>query len=126
MVLSAYNGFDFQVDIAGLGNLDRKNHALAMTVIQGRYDTGCEPHEVIPNGSKVFGKLWERWRRLHVEERGRMECPACDGRGFIYLNPEDESDMRSEAVHPLRRGGEGVPVRELGTACKTRLSIHWG
>ncbi len=95
VLLSAYNGDAFQLDVAGLGNLDRKNHDLAMTVIRGRYDTCCEPHDMVKDGSKIFGALWDRWIRLHVEERGKRECPDCNGRGKLFLN-DDDDDMRTK------------------------------
>jgi len=96
ILLSAYNGAAFQVDLASLGNLDRNNHETAMIVIQGRYDTGCEPHNMVKGGDKIFHDLWDRWIRLHVEERGKRECPTCDGRGVIFLRPNDEHDNSSK------------------------------
>ena len=95
VLLSAYNGDDYQLDVAGLGNLDRKNFELSMTVIRGRYDTGCEPHTLIQDGSKIFGEMWTRWMRLHVSERGKIECRECRGRGTFFVNPDDENDMET-------------------------------
>ncbi len=95
VLLSAYNGFEFQLDIADMGSLDRENYELAMAIIRGRYETGIEPHALIKDGGRVFGALWEKWHHLHVKERGKQTCPACDGRGAIYLNSEDEEDMRT-------------------------------
>jgi hypothetical protein len=102
LLLSAYNGFDFQLDISSLGSLDRGNYELAMTVIRGRYDTGCEPHNMVKDGDKIFGVLRQQWNRLHVRERGKRECPDCDGRGTLYLTL-DEDDMRTKLC-PLCRG----------------------
>lgn len=96
VLLSAYSGEAFQLDVAGLGNLDSKNHRLAMIVIQGRYDTNTEPHSVVAGGDKVFRGLWDQWRRLHVEERGLPECRDCDGMGTLYQNPNDEDDIRTK------------------------------
>jgi hypothetical protein len=96
VLLSAYNGDSFQLDIAGLGNLDRGNYETAITVIRGRYDTAQEPHDVIADGSKVFQALWAQWKRLELVERAKRTCPKCDGRGKIYLNPNDDNDMSSE------------------------------
>ena len=90
VLLSAYNGYDYQVDIAGMCNLDEANHDAVMTVIQGRYDTGKEPHTLIENGGKIFEGLWHDWHRLHVEERGKKICPTCDGRGLVFKNDDDE------------------------------------
>ncbi len=95
VLLSAYNGEAFQLDVAGLGNMDSGNHELAMIVIRGRYDTGCEPHSMVKDGDKIFSALWDRWIRLHVEERGKRECPDCDGRGKLFLN-DDENDTRAK------------------------------
>lgn len=96
VLLSAYNGSDFQLDLAGMGNLDRNNFELAITVIRGRYETGHEPHSLILNGSSVFGELWDIWFALHVTERGKADCPACDGRGSLWLDPDDERDNRTK------------------------------
>jgi len=90
VVLSAYNGWDYQLDVADMGNLDRANHAAAMQVIQGRYDTGCEPHSVLENGERVFQGLRKQWSNLHVYERGKKDCPTCDGRGLVFKNYDDE------------------------------------
>lgn len=95
VLLSAYNGYDFQLNIADMGSLDRGNYEVAITIIRGRYETGIEPHTLIKDGSRVFGALWEKWHHLHVEERGKQTCPACDGRGDLYLNQEDEEDLRT-------------------------------
>ena len=50
VLLSAYNGFDFQLGVANMGSLDRKNFETAMTIIRGRYETGHEPraHQALP------------------------------------------------------------------------------
>lgn len=90
VLLSAYNGEEFQLDVASLNNLDRNNYELAITVIRGRYEICCEPHSVVKEGSKIFGALWDRWRRLHVEERGKRECPDCGGRGKIFADDDDD------------------------------------
>jgi hypothetical protein len=89
-LLSAYSGGDFQLDVAGLGCLDRENFEVVLTVIKGRYDTGIEPHVLIKKGSAIFRELWDRWKLLSVEERGKIFCPACNGLGRIYPNDDDE------------------------------------
>ena len=94
--LSTYNGMEFQLDLASMGNLDRDNFEIAMTIIRGRYETWTEPHSLLVNGSKVFQELWNTWIHLHVKERGKKECPICDGRGKLFLNPEDEDDERTK------------------------------
>lgn len=90
VLLSAYNGNEFQLDVASMENLDRNNYELALTVIRGRYDTCCEPHSMIKDGSKIFGALWDKWIRFHVEERGKRQCPDCSGRGRLYRDDNDE------------------------------------
>lgn len=96
VLLSAYKGSEFQLDLAGMANLDRGNFELAMTIIRGRYETGREPHRLIADGSCVFGELWATWSPLHVSERGKADCPDCGGRGSLWLNPDDEHDHRSK------------------------------
>jgi hypothetical protein len=96
VLLSAYNGMEFQLDLASMGNLDRDNFEIAMTIIRGRYETWTEPHHLIANGDTIFCNLWDTWFALHVKERGKVECPTCDGRGQLLLNPEDENDERAK------------------------------
>jgi hypothetical protein len=90
VLLSAYDGSNYQIDIAGMGNLDRHYHDLAMAVIQGRYDTGWEPHNLIENGGKIFERLRRDWYGLHVYERGKKPCPACQGRGVTFRDGDDD------------------------------------
>ncbi len=101
-LLSAYNGEDFQLDIASLSVLDRNNFETIMTVIRGRYDTGTEPHYLVENGSQIFRDLWDHWERLHVVERGKRECPTCDGRGRVYK--DDDDDEGQECSHCKGKG----------------------
>jgi hypothetical protein len=96
VLLSTYNGSEFQLDLASMGNLDRENFETAMTIIRGRYETGREPHNLIANGSKVFRGLWDTWFALHVIERGKATCPTCDGGGELWLDPDDEKDDRTK------------------------------
>lgn len=105
VLLSAYNGYSFQLDVAGLSNLDPENYEIAITVIRGRYETCREPHEMLANGSKIFCDLWEQWKRLELEERAKRLCPDCDGRGKLFINPEDEKDMRRKSC--VRCAGTG-------------------
>jgi len=96
VLLSAYNGSEFQLDVADLGALDWGNFEIAMMIIRGRYETSCEPHSLIVNGNKIFQGLWDAWSNLHVKERGKITCPSCDGRGELFLNPDDENDERTK------------------------------
>jgi hypothetical protein len=90
VLLSAYNGDAFQLDLSSLCSLDRHNIVLAIAVIQGRYYTFKEPHSLILNGDQIFADLWNRWRNLHVEQRGKKLCPDCDGLGKRNSYAEDD------------------------------------
>jgi hypothetical protein len=105
VLLSAYNGMEFQLDLASMGNLDSDNFETAMTIIRGRYDTWTEPHSLIANGGSVFSELWDMWFALHVKEREKVECPTCDGRGALFLHPGVEDDERTKPCH--RCAGKG-------------------
>jgi hypothetical protein len=105
VLLSAYNGDAFQLDVSSLCNLDSNNHKLAMTIIKGRYDTHCEPHDLIKNGSQIFGELWDQWIRLHVETRGLPICDACNGRGSVWVNPDDDNCSKTRPC--TRCAGKG-------------------
>lgn len=89
-LLSAYNGGEFQLSVAGLSGLDRENYEIVVTVIRGRYDTGIEPHSLVKNGSAVFRELWSQWQGLNVAERGKTTCTACNGLGRMYRDDDDE------------------------------------
>lgn len=89
VLLSAYNGDSFQLDVTSLCNLDSTNYPLALAVIRGRYEVSREPQEMIPDGSNVFRALWTKWARLELTERAKRSCPNCDG-GKIYKNADDE------------------------------------
>lgn len=91
VLLSAFNGGEFQLDITDLCNLDRKNYALAISVIRGRYETGSEPHNVVKDGSSIFSELWDRWKSLQVSERGKTLCRNCHGSGVAYIDEEKPS-----------------------------------
>ncbi|WP_224981281.1 DUF7673 family protein [Geomonas agri] len=99
VLLSCYNGYDFQANLTDLNNLDRSDFELAITVIRGRRDTCYEPHQVIDNGSEIFLQLREDWIHLHVAERGKVPCRTCDGEGKI----DGKQCVRCEGsgqVHP--------------------------
>lgn len=89
VLLSAYNGDHFQLDITDLCSLDSDNYPLALAVIRGRYEVRREPQEMIPNGSDIFRALWTKWGRLELVERAKRSCPDCDG-GRIYVSVDDE------------------------------------
>ena len=92
VLLSAYNGDSFQLDVTDLRNLDADNYAHALAVIRGRYEVGREPQEMIPDGSNVFRALWTKWARLELTERAKRSCPDCNG-GKVYKNDDDEAGV---------------------------------
>lgn len=89
VLLSAFNGDSFQLDVTDLCNLDDSNYSHALAVIRGRREAGREPHEMIPDGGSIFGALWTQWARLELTERAKKRCPSCN-RGKIYKNDDDE------------------------------------
>lgn len=105
VVLSAYNGRDFQLDIVDLCNLDRGNYQAALAVIRGRVELGIEPQDFLENGDKVFRELWQRWKRYHVANRGIPDCTSCRGTGLICEDMNDETN-HSRKTCP-RCGGRG-------------------
>lgn len=89
VLLSAYNGFNFQLDVSALGGLDEELFDAAIVVIRGRTDCRLEPHDLVNNGSKVFMRLHDYWVNLHVDNRHKVRCQTCDGFGRIYHGEED-------------------------------------
>lgn len=69
VLLSAYNGYEFHLDVTDLALLDPRHLACALTVIKGRATLNREPHRVIPGGDEQFLRLWEQWEHLHVDRR---------------------------------------------------------
>ena len=92
VLLSAYNGADFQLDIVDLCNLDRVYYQAALAVIRGRVELREEPQNFVENGDEVFRDLWHRWQRLHVSNRGIPDCFTCHGSGSVYVDPEDDTN----------------------------------
>lgn len=89
VVLSAYNGSDWQLDVTDLCLLDPQNYQAALNVIRGRVELGIEPHRLIPDGDQVFGLIWGRWERYQLENRWKQTCPSCWGRG-VHIDYDDE------------------------------------
>ena len=104
VVLSAYNGSDFQLDITDLCNLDRGNYQAALAVIRGRVELGIEPQDSLENGDKVFRELWQRWERYHVANRGIPDGTSCRGTGLICEDMNDETN-HSRKTCPRCGGG---------------------
>ena len=105
VLLSAYNGNDFQLNIVDLCNLDRLHYQAALSVILGRVELGIEPQQLLDNGDQVFLDLWERWLRYHVANRGLPDCPACRGTGLLCDDQDDEVNDGWKACS--RCGGRG-------------------
>jgi hypothetical protein len=71
VLLSAYDGENYQLDVSDLLGLDSRNYAAAITIIRGRCELRTEPHEVIEGGDKLFEQMWHDWSHLHVKNRGK-------------------------------------------------------
>ncbi len=69
VLLSAYNGGEFQLDITDLCLLDGQLYSDALTVIRGRVELNVEPHILIDDGDKLFDRLWRQWNNYHVKCR---------------------------------------------------------
>jgi len=105
VVLSAYNGSDWQLDVTDLCLLDPKHYQAALNVIRGRVELAVEPHRLIPDGDRVFGRIWDRWKRYHLENRWKQTCPSCWGRK-VHTEYDDEN---RETQTPCRRcNGTGL------------------
>jgi len=72
VLLSAYNGEAFQLNIVDLGALDEKYYLAALAVIRGRTELRVEPHTLIFDGDKIFPELWKDWKGYHVQSRGQL------------------------------------------------------
>jgi hypothetical protein len=72
VLLSAYDGASFQLNIVDLGYLDEKHYCAALDVIRGRTEHRVEPHTLIPNGGKIFPSIWKQWEGLHVKYRAEL------------------------------------------------------
>jgi hypothetical protein len=112
VLLSAYNGNCFHVDVTDLGVLDCQNLGHALRVIWGRTrNPWLEPHQVVKNGDDVFGKLWDDWRRLHIQNRWKNACVDCDGTGWRWIDIDSDDDCRKEICQ--RCDGRGL-IAEVG------------
>lgn len=70
VLLSAYNGKCFQLDVSSLCNLDNSNYQHAMNIIHGRARLYQEPQSLFKNGSERFDALWDKWEKtLHLDNR---------------------------------------------------------
>lgn len=74
VLLSAYNGSEFQLDISDLCLLDFPLYACAIAVIRGRVELRIEPHEIISDGGQRFNALWDQWcPSFHIANRSKRE-----------------------------------------------------
>lgn len=69
VLLSAYNGDNWHLDVTDLCNLGGAYYRAAIIVIRCRVELSCEPHRVIDNGSFIFDQLEKDWQLLHVNRR---------------------------------------------------------
>ena len=61
VLLAAYNGSDYPLDISELGRLDPSHFEDAMNVMRLRVEFGREPHEFFANGEVVFEAIAAKW-----------------------------------------------------------------
>jgi len=92
VLLSAYNGEAYQLNIVDLCNLDKDHYGAALSVIRGRKELGREPQVFLKNGDQIFEGLWQQWERYHVENRGKPTCNLCYGSGLIPEYPDDDNN----------------------------------
>ncbi|WBA86498.1 DUF7673 family protein [Endozoicomonas sp. GU-1] len=106
LLLSAYNGSNWQLDITDLcllhGNLKKQ----ALIFIECRLTLGEEPHRVLGSGDKKFFALARQWRRYHIRNRWKQICWECAGSGKAFVNPDDDNDDRTKTCPEC--GGEGL------------------
>jgi len=105
VLLSAYNGSEWQLDITDLCVLDQDLYEDALAVIRGRVKLMVEPHTLIEDGSTVFKRIWDLWDRYHVSNRWKSPCFTCNGRGVIVDYDSHDRETRIPCVHC---GGTGL------------------
>ena len=81
LLLSAFNGNEWHVDITTLCSFDPKHYQAALTMIRGRSELYIEPHSVVEDGQNKFTELWDKYYLLHVGNRNLSVCRSCDGDG---------------------------------------------
>lgn len=70
VLLSAWNGYVWQLDIPDLCYLDYDLLEQALIVIRGRIILMKEPQEVIPEGNAVMKRIAAQWQHLNAERHG--------------------------------------------------------
>ena len=96
MLLSAYNGKNWQLDITDLCNLDPTNFQHAMVFITCRAKLYTEPHTLLKNGDELFGRLHNHWYQLHIDNRWKTLCYECYGSREVYIDPDDENNENTK------------------------------
>lgn len=71
VLLSAWNGYIWQLDITDLCYLNYDLLEQALIVIYGRVVLMTEPHEVIADGNAMMRNIAAKWSYLDVHRRGR-------------------------------------------------------
>jgi hypothetical protein len=69
VLLSAYNGNNWQCNLVDLCNLDAAHYRAAIIVIRSRVELNSEPQRLIANGDAIFDRLEEDWQSYHVKNR---------------------------------------------------------
>ncbi|WP_257276240.1 hypothetical protein [Endozoicomonas sp. SESOKO4] len=113
LLLSGYNGNNWQLDITDLCSLDRSNLKLALTYLECRARLWTEPHELLKNGNELFPELAKQWRKLHIDNRWKSQCRECYGSGEIYVYPDDENDDSTKTCPDCNGLGLVANVREF-------------
>ena len=71
VLLSAWNGYTWQLDITDLCSLDYGLLEQALMAIRGRVVLMTKPHDMIPDGNAVMRNIAAQWGCLNVHRRGR-------------------------------------------------------
>lgn len=102
VLLSAYNGQGFQLDVTDLCMLGSGYYEAALNVIRGRVELMEEPHTLVENGDFIFPEIWEKWNRYSLENRHKPLCRECYGSG-------KEGNENGEVIGECRWcGGTGL------------------
>lgn len=105
VVLSAYNGEEWQLDVTELSLLDAEYYQAAINVIRGRNELMIEPHNLISGGREVFRRIWNQWNRYHITNRWKQTCFTCSGNGKI-VEYDNDDQQTTKSCH--RCSGTGL------------------
>ncbi len=95
VVLSAYNGSEWQLDVTELSLLDGEYYQAALNVIRGRKEIMVEPHDLISNGQEIFYLIRDRWQQYHISNRWKQTCSTCNGLGDIVEYDDYDRETRT-------------------------------